>query len=87
MPRNIWMSIGQFSGLFASLFTGKKIRKTLFNIALAIIGAVTWAWLASLFDYLSMPGVSQLNERDMLIDVIGSASLFIIFQALTQSAD
>lgn len=87
MPRTIGMSFGQFVGFFTRHFTGKNFRKSLFNIALAVIGALTWACLAGLYDYVSTPGVTEFNERNILIDVIGSASLFIIFQALTQSAD
>jgi uncharacterized membrane protein YeaQ/YmgE (transglycosylase-associated protein family) len=87
MPRIIWISIGLVVGLFARTITGKRCKNGLFDIALGIIGALIGGWLFGFVDYWGTPGMAEISERNILIDVIGSATLFIIFQALTRSTD
>jgi len=87
MPRMIWITFGLITGFFARTIAGKHGPKGLFDIVLAILGALIGGWLFGFFDYTSTGGVVDLGERNVLIDVIGSATLFIIFQALTRSTD
>ena len=87
MPRIIWITLGLLTGFFARSIVGKGSPKGLFDIVLAIIGALIGGWLFGFFDYFNTPGVAEIGERNILIDVIGSATLFIIFQALTRSSD
>ena len=87
MPRMIWITFGLITGFFARSIVGKSSPKGPFDIVLAIIGALIGGWLFGFFDYTSTGGVVDLGERNVLIDVIGSATLFIIFQALTRSTD
>ena len=87
MPRIISITVGQFSRFFARYLTRKYIQKVLLDITLAVIGALIGAWFFGFIDYSGPPGVTEVSERHMLINMIGSAALYIIFQALTQSTD
>ena len=87
MPRFIWIAIGLLTGLFARTIAGKRGPKGLFDIALALIGALIGAWLFGLFDYASPASLTELGENNILIDVIGSATLLVVILALTRSTD
>ncbi len=87
MPRIFWIVFGLISGFFARTIVGKRSPNGLLDIVLAIIGALIGGWLFGFFDYTSTVGGVDFGERNILIDVIGSATLFFIFQALTRSAD
>lgn len=87
MPRMIWITFGLITGFFARTIAGKRGPKDLFDIVLALIGALIGGWLFGFFDYAGPGGVAEFGEHNILIDVIGSATLFIIFQALTRSTD
>lgn len=87
MPRIFWIAFGLIAGFFARTIVGKPSPKGLLDILLAIIGALIGSWLFGFFDYASPPGLAALGERNIMLEVIGSAALLIIFQALNGSTD
>jgi uncharacterized membrane protein YeaQ/YmgE (transglycosylase-associated protein family) len=87
MPRFILITIGLIVGFYARTMAGKRGPKGLWDITLGIIGALIGAWLFGFIDYFSTPGLAEFSERNLLIDIIGSATLFVIFQALTSSTE
>ena len=65
MPRMIWITFGLIAGFFARTIAGKRGPKGLFDIVLAIIGALIGGWLFGFFDYTSTGGVVDLGERNV----------------------
>lgn len=82
MLRILRNSLGLIAGFFARTVPGKAGRNVMRDIATGIVGALIGSWL---FSHFGSTQLVEFAQDNILIDVIGAAALFVLFQAASSS--
>lgn len=82
MLRIMKISLDLIAGLFARTVTGKTGKNVMLDVVRGIVGAVIGSWL---FSHFGSTQLVEFAQDNILIDVIGAAALFVLFQAASSS--
>jgi uncharacterized membrane protein YeaQ/YmgE (transglycosylase-associated protein family) len=78
----IWIALGSAAGFIGSQLGNRKGEGILFDIVLALVGAVVGGWL---FYTFGSAGVNGLNLFSHFAAVIGSLALLLIYYAFRRA--